>query len=63
MKFGNPKTVEFEESLTSLLPGLLKTLPENRKSKVPIKLFEVRNVVLKDEKAGGFIRSCLDTSI
>lgn len=48
---GNPKTVEFQECRTSLLPGLLKTLRENRRSKVPIRLFEVGDVVLKDVKA------------
>lgn len=51
VKLGNPKTFEFQECRTSLLPGLLKTLRENRKSKVPIKLFEVGDVVLKDAKA------------
>ncbi|CDF35369.1 unnamed protein product [Chondrus crispus] len=51
VKIGNPKTLEFEECRTSLLPGLLKTLRENRKSKVPIKLFEVGDVVLKDDNA------------
>lgn len=51
VKIGNPKTLEFQECRTSLLPGLLKTLRENRKSKIPIKLFEVGDVVLKDSKA------------
>lgn len=51
VKIGNPKTLEFEECRTSLIPGLLKTLRENRKSKVPIKLFEVGDVVLKNPKA------------
>lgn len=51
VKIGNPKTLEFEECRTSLLPGLLKTLRENRKSKVPIKLFEVGDVVLKNKNA------------
>lgn len=51
VKIGNPKTLEFEECRTSLLPGLLKTLRENRKSKIPIKLFEAGDVVLKDDKA------------
>lgn len=48
---GNPKTVEFQQCRTSLLPGLLKTLRENRRSKVPIRLFEVGDVVLKDKTA------------
>lgn len=51
VKIGNPKTFEFEECRTSLLPGLLKTLRENRNAKVPIRLFEVGDVVLKDCKA------------
>lgn len=51
VKIGNPKTLEFEECRTSLLPGLLKTLRENRKLKVPIRLFEVGDVVLKDVDA------------
>lgn len=51
VKVGNPKTLEFEECRTTLLPGLLKTLRENRRCKVPIKLFEVGDVILKDDKA------------
>lgn len=51
VKIGNPKTLEFQEGRTSLLPGLLKTLRENREGKVPIKLFEVGDVVLKDSTA------------
>lgn len=51
VKLGNPKTIEFQECRTSLLPGLLKTLRENRKSKVPIKLFEVGDVIVKNSQA------------
>jgi phenylalanyl-tRNA synthetase beta chain len=51
VKIGNPKTLEFQECRTSLLPGLLKTLRENRKAKVPLRLFEVGDVVVKDEAA------------
>lgn len=51
VKIGNPKTLEFQECRTSLLPGLLKTLRENRKAKVPLRLFEVGDVVLKDDSA------------
>lgn len=51
VKIGNPKTLEFEQCRTSLLPGLLKTLRENRKLKVPIRLFEVGDVILKDSSA------------
>lgn len=49
VKIGNPKTLEFEQCRVSLLTGLLKTLRENRKCKVPIRLFEVGDVVLKDK--------------
>lgn len=48
VKIGNPKTLEFQECRTSLLPGLLKTLRENRKAKMPLRLFEVGDVVLKN---------------
>lgn len=39
---------------TSLLPGLLKTLAANRKMPLPLKLFEISDVVLKDETKGVF---------
>ncbi|KAH9811207.1 hypothetical protein DFH28DRAFT_982509, partial [Melampsora americana] len=45
----NPATIEFQVVRTSLLPGLLKTIKENRKEALPIKIFEVSDVVLKDE--------------
>uniref|UniRef100_A0A8C2BDF4 Phenylalanine--tRNA ligase beta subunit n=1 Tax=Cyprinus carpio TaxID=7962 RepID=A0A8C2BDF4_CYPCA len=45
----NPKTTEFQVARTCLLPGLLKTLAANRKMPLPLKLFEISDVVLKDE--------------
>uniref|UniRef100_A0A671MAQ7 Phenylalanine--tRNA ligase beta subunit n=1 Tax=Sinocyclocheilus anshuiensis TaxID=1608454 RepID=A0A671MAQ7_9TELE len=45
----NPKTAEFQVVRTCLLPGLLKTLAANRKMPLPLKLFEISDVVLKDE--------------
>ncbi|XP_016364515.1 phenylalanine--tRNA ligase beta subunit-like [Sinocyclocheilus rhinocerous] len=45
----NPKTAEFQVARTCLLPGLLKTLAANRKMPLPLKLFEISDVVLKDE--------------
>lgn len=48
---GNPKTAEFQIARTSLLPGLLKTLAANKKMPLPLKLFEVSDVVLKDDAA------------
>ena len=38
----------FQVIRTSLLPGLLKTVASNRKMALPLKLFEVQEVVLKD---------------
>ncbi|KAJ4936086.1 hypothetical protein JOQ06_017610 [Pogonophryne albipinna] len=45
----NPKTAEFQVARTTLLPGLLKTLAANRKMPLPLKLFEISDVVLKDD--------------
>nr|XP_036673397.1 phenylalanine--tRNA ligase beta subunit [Drosophila suzukii] len=46
---GNPKTLEFQVVRTTLLPGLLKTLVANRKMPLPLKLFEISDVVVSDE--------------
>ncbi|KAJ5586992.1 Phenylalanine--tRNA ligase beta subunit [Penicillium hispanicum] len=48
VKLANPKTTEFQVVRTSLLPGLLKTIRENKKHSVPIKVFEVSDVAFKD---------------
>ncbi|KFY06693.1 hypothetical protein V492_07837 [Pseudogymnoascus sp. VKM F-4246] len=45
----NPKTAEYQIVRTSLLPGLLKTIRENKKHSLPIKVFEVSDVAFKDE--------------
>jgi len=42
----NPKTKEFEIVRTSVLPGVLKTLANNKELPPPIKLFEVGDVVV-----------------
>ena len=44
----NPKTLEFQIARTTLLPGLLKTVQANLKMPLPMKLFEISDVVLKD---------------
>mgnify|MGYP000892797077 CR=1 FL=1 len=46
----NPKTSEFQVARTCLLTGLLKTLNSNKKMPLPMKLFEVGDVVLLDPK-------------
>lgn len=48
----NPKTLEFQVARTTLVPGLLKTLAANKKMPLPMKLFEVSDVVIRDESAG-----------
>jgi phenylalanyl-tRNA synthetase beta chain len=49
VKLANPKTVEYQIARTSLLPGLLKTLSENKAMRLPLEIFEASDVVLKDE--------------
>ncbi|XP_060527201.1 phenylalanine--tRNA ligase beta subunit [Cylas formicarius] len=47
----NPKTLEFQVCRTTLLPGILKTIAANKKMPLPLKIFEVSDVVIKDPKA------------
>ncbi|PSC73331.1 putative phenylalanine-tRNA ligase beta subunit [Micractinium conductrix] len=49
---GNPATAEFEVCRTSLLPGALKTLGANRDAPLPVRLFEVSDVILLSEAKG-----------
>ncbi|CAO3699457.1 unnamed protein product [Rhizopus stolonifer] len=49
IKLANPKTIEYQVVRTSLLPGILKTLNSNKKLALPIKVFEVSDIGLKDE--------------
>ncbi|GMT12664.1 hypothetical protein PFISCL1PPCAC_5832, partial [Pristionchus fissidentatus] len=44
----NPKTLEFQIARTSLLPGLLRTLQANSHMPLPLKLFELQDVILAD---------------
>lgn len=53
----NPKTIEFQIARTSLIPGLLKTLNSNKKMPLPLKLFEISDVILKDNNKGNKIVS------
>ncbi|KAJ6539475.1 hypothetical protein B0H19DRAFT_961594 [Mycena capillaripes] len=48
VKIANPKTLEFQVVRTTLIPGLLKTIRENRSHALPIKVFETSDVVVKD---------------
>ena len=49
VRLANPKTAEYQVVRTSLLPGLLKTLRENKQHSLPRKIFEVSDVALKDD--------------
>lgn len=48
VRLANPKTTEFQIVRTSLLPGLLKTIRENKAHSLPMKIFEVSDVAFKD---------------
>ena len=44
----NPKTIEYEVVHTSLIPELLKTIASNKRLPLPIKIFQIADVVLQD---------------
>lgn len=48
VSLSNPKTKDFEIVRTSVLPGILKTLANNKELPPPIKLFEVGDVVIQE---------------
>lgn len=47
VKLANPKTAEYQVVRTTLIPGLLKTIRENKHHSVPIKIFECSDVAFK----------------
>ena len=44
---------------TTLLPGLLKTVHANKKMPLPLKMFEISDVVLKDREKGVCVCVCV----
>ncbi|CAL1531272.1 unnamed protein product [Lymnaea stagnalis] len=44
----NPKTAEFQVARTTLLPGILKTIFHNKSVPLPLRLFEISDVVHQD---------------
>lgn len=50
VQVANPKTLEFQVVRTTLLPGVLKTIHCNKKMPLPLKLFEIADVVVKDSQ-------------
>eukprot|EP01015_Nassula_variabilis_P002027 TRINITY_DN1109_c0_g1_i2.p1 TRINITY_DN1109_c0_g1~~TRINITY_DN1109_c0_g1_i2.p1 ORF type:complete len:201 (+),score=48.78 TRINITY_DN1109_c0_g1_i2:156-758(+) len=53
IKIANPKTYEFEVARSTLIPGILKTLASNLTNKLPIYLFEISDVIFKDDTENG----------
>ncbi|KAI1109629.1 phenylalanyl-tRNA synthetase [Nemania sp. NC0429] len=49
IKLANPKSVEYQIVRTSLLPGLLKTIRDNKSVRLPLKIFETSDIAFKDE--------------
>ncbi|RMZ92240.1 hypothetical protein DV736_g527, partial [Chaetothyriales sp. CBS 134916] len=47
VRLANPKTAEYQVVRTTLLPGLLKTIRENKHHALPIKVFDVSDVAFK----------------
>lgn len=45
----NPKTLEFQVARTNLLAGILKTVSANKRMPLPLKLFEISDVVIADD--------------
>ena len=50
IKLTNPATAEFQILRTSLLPGLLKTLRENKALALPLKIFEASDIAVQDSR-------------
>ena len=46
----NAKTKEFQTGRTSLLPGLLRTVCENKSNPLPYRLFEAGDCIIADSK-------------
>lgn len=44
----NPKTLEYEQVRTSLIPGLLKVLQSNQNERIPQKIFEISDTACID---------------
>ncbi|XP_065221867.1 phenylalanine--tRNA ligase beta subunit [Planococcus citri] len=49
----NPKTLEFQVARTTLIPGLLKTVSSNKQLPLPIRVFEISDVVFKIKSGVG----------
>ena len=52
VKISNPKTMEFQVARNALVPGLLKTLSHNTDMPIPLKVFEIQDIIIKDKSSG-----------
>lgn len=48
VELANPKTLEYQVVRTTLVPGVLKTIRENREHSLPMKVFECGDIVVQD---------------
>lgn len=48
VEISNPKALEFQLPRTTLLPGILRTLASNSNQQLPLKIFEISDVVFQD---------------
>jgi phenylalanyl-tRNA synthetase beta chain len=51
IKIANAKTKDFQTGRISLLPGLLKTIFENKANALPFKLFEAGDCIIADSSS------------
>jgi len=53
IEIANPKTLDFQVGRTSLIPGIIKSLVANKSHELPLKLFEIGDIILlRKAKAG-----------
>jgi phenylalanyl-tRNA synthetase beta chain len=48
VRIANPKTLEYQVARSSLFPGILKAVSWNKKMPLPIRVFEISDIVIKD---------------
>ncbi|ORX35401.1 hypothetical protein BD324DRAFT_95526 [Kockovaella imperatae] len=51
VSLANPKSLEYQIVRTSLLPGMLKTIRENKSLPLPLKIFECSDISVQDREA------------
>lgn len=49
VSLSNPKTLEYEQIRTSMIPGLLKVLQSNQNERIPQKIFEISDIAVLDK--------------